>query len=366
MTNKTLVVGDVFSVARGVSKYTRGYGVKNPGKHPVYSASVSPLTHINSFDHEGEFLSWATNGYGGTMKVLNGRFSINADRALLIPKIDGLNLDYCRIVLEPLFRERAVGRIVDGKKNEYTKLPPPRVLDVEFEVPVDKKGRLDEKEQARIVQHAQGISALASKARDITKILSTAHPVPSIRQENFVEVPLQGDWIEYVTAKTGWTKTRYRQIDTGNTTDIPVYSAAKQPVAYVSKKYPALIEARADAPIISFASNGDGSAGTNFVFHVSPFYVSNDRTCLRIIDKLIEPEFVYFSLHGMKQTYGFGHSFKANKSNLESVNIGIPVKNGKYDIKQQCEIVARYKKLYAVRDALEAQLETIASAKVSA
>jgi hypothetical protein len=39
--------------------------------------------HIDTHNYSGKFLTWATNGFAGYVKVISGEFSINADRALL-------------------------------------------------------------------------------------------------------------------------------------------------------------------------------------------------------------------------------------------------------------------------------------------
>ena len=47
------------------------------GEYPVYSASAQKaLTYIDSFDYEGSSITWATNGFAGTINIINGRFSI--------------------------------------------------------------------------------------------------------------------------------------------------------------------------------------------------------------------------------------------------------------------------------------------------
>ena len=57
---------DLFEIDRGKSKYTKKYGDINKGDYPVYSASNNaPLTFINTYDFDGKFLTWATNGFAG-------------------------------------------------------------------------------------------------------------------------------------------------------------------------------------------------------------------------------------------------------------------------------------------------------------
>ena len=84
---KIFSVSDFFEPVRGKSIYTRTYADNNSGPYPVYSASLAgPLCHIDTFDYEGTFLTWTTNGYGGRIQVISGKFSINGDRGIFLPK----------------------------------------------------------------------------------------------------------------------------------------------------------------------------------------------------------------------------------------------------------------------------------------
>lgn len=136
-------LSEVLNPIKGKSLYTRKYGETHKGNYPVFSASsVTPLTHIDTFDYDGDYLSWSTNGFAGTVIVLNGRFSINGDRGLLIPKMDKIDILYLRYVLEPVFRELAKGRKGDRGEDEFTKLYPSMIADVDIPLPVDDKGEI--------------------------------------------------------------------------------------------------------------------------------------------------------------------------------------------------------------------------------
>jgi type I restriction enzyme M protein len=155
------------------------------------------------------------------------------------------------------------------------------------------------------------------------------------------EITLNNEqFFEFISTKTGWTKTQYRKLDTGDNKDIPLYTAAKYPVAFVKREHIGIIDANIKRPVISFAANGDGSAGTNLILHVIPFYVSNDRTCFKIINQCINIEYIFVMLYGMKEKYGFNHAFKASKNNMKIVTLYIPVlPNGEFDLEAQKEIV---------------------------
>lgn len=144
-------LSEVLEPVKGKSLYTRKYGESHKGNYPVFSASSStPLTYIDTFDYNGDFLSWSTNGFAGTVIVLSGQFSINGDRGLLIPKIENIDILYLRYVLEPIFRGLAKGRRGDRGEDEFTKLYPSMIRDVEIPLPVDKNGSISLSAQKEI------------------------------------------------------------------------------------------------------------------------------------------------------------------------------------------------------------------------
>lgn len=144
-------LSEVLDPIKGKSVFTRKYGEAHKGEYPVFSASSStPLTHIDTYDYDGDYLSWSTNGFAGTVIVLKGCFSINGDRGLLIPKIDNIDIMYLRYILEPIFRELAKGRKGDRGEDEFTKLYPSMIADVDIPLPVDENGEISLKAQKEI------------------------------------------------------------------------------------------------------------------------------------------------------------------------------------------------------------------------
>ncbi len=134
---------EVLDPIKGKGVYTRKYGQKHKGAYPVFSASsATPLTYIDTYDYNGDYLSWSTNGFAGTVLVLKGCFSINGDRGLLIPKIRNIDILYLRYILEPIFRELAKGRKGDRGEDEFTKLYPSMIANVDIPLPVDKDGKI--------------------------------------------------------------------------------------------------------------------------------------------------------------------------------------------------------------------------------
>ena len=138
---------------KGKSKYTKKYGQQHKGEFPVYSASnTSELTRIDTYDFDGRYLSWSTNGFAGVVSIFDGRFSINGDRGILLPKDGRTDLEYryLKYVLEPIFRELAKGRKGDNGEDEFTKLYPSMIEDIMIPMPVDSNGNISIEMQKEI------------------------------------------------------------------------------------------------------------------------------------------------------------------------------------------------------------------------
>lgn len=152
---------------------------------------------------------------------------------------------------------------------------------------------------------------------------------------------------EFISFKTSWTKEVYTKFDTKDTSvGYPVYTAAESPVAYVEVENDKLILVNESDQVFSFASNGDGSAGRNFVIHKSNFYISNDRTVIRINDSNIDIGYVLFSIRHMKEDYGFDFSYKAIPANVSLVTLNVPLDStGNYNLDKQKKVAEKYKRI---------------------
>ena len=150
-----LPLSELFDTIKGKSKYTKKYGNLHSGPYPVYSASSQgTLTHLDTYDYDGRYMTWSTNGFAGTILILDGKFSINGDRGILVPKNgrQDLDFDYMKFTLEPIFRELAKGRKGDNGEDEFTKLYPSMLSDIMVPIPVDSKGNISLSLQKEIAQ----------------------------------------------------------------------------------------------------------------------------------------------------------------------------------------------------------------------
>lgn len=119
------------------------------------------------------------------------------------------------------------------------------------------------------------------------------------------------------------------------------------------------------SPIISFASNGDGSAGRNFILHDRPFYICADRVCIKVVCECISPVYVRYALRNMKEEYGFNHAHKANKQNLSSVTIPIPLtKDNSYNLDLQNDMAMKFLAIEQCKQEISQKLDALVQQKI--
>lgn len=172
---------------------------------------------------------------------------------------------------------------------------------------------------------------------------------------------------EFYSSGLGLKRTQYALLDTKSKNDIPVYTATLKPVAYFKqgsiKREP--IKANEDIPHISFASDGEGTAGTNIVFHTNSYYINTSRLSFKILENFLDPEYIYFSIQDIKRKYGFDFQHKATLNNIKKIFIKIPIdKDENFDLIIQKEIAAKHKMITELKKELKSRFEQINSAKI--
>ena len=158
-------VSEIANVKRGNNKLTKSFGRMNAGDNPVFSADNSkPLCYTNSYDYDGKYLTVSINGIAGVTKVIDGRFSLNADRAIFIIKeeYNTLEIDFLKLIIEPFLRNIAKGRKGENNKNEFTKLTLKMIKDIIIPIPI-VDGKIDMQRQKEIVQTQKYIQNLKNE-----------------------------------------------------------------------------------------------------------------------------------------------------------------------------------------------------------
>lgn len=108
--------------------------------------------------------------------------------------------------------------------------------------------------------------------------------------------------------------------------NIPLYTASLEPVCHLSDDVnPDKLIKKSSNKIISFATNGDGSAGRNFIIHETDFYINADRIAIQTTDKVYYM-YLYFCIMDMRKKYGYNREYKAIYNNLiKDIIIKIPL-----------------------------------------
>ena len=161
------------------------------------------------------------------------------------------------------------------------------------------------------------------------------------------------------------TKSELVEIQQG---EYPIFTAMQEPILHIAAQKKLPIIANQSNPILSFANDGDGSAGRNFVIHTTPFYINASRTAIKVLNENISIFYLLSQMDGMKERHGFNYGFKANRRNLSVVTVDIPLGvNGDFDLQEQTvishqfsilkdmcrEIVQRYRELAVCKICLD-------------
>ena len=354
--SKVFAISDLFAPARGKSVYTRAYADAHSGPYPVYSASLAaPLCHVDSFDHEGTFLTWTTNGYGGRVQIISGKFSINGYRGIFFPKTTPVpDLNYLKHILEPVLIDLAVGRVVLGLKNEYTKVAPEVAANAVISLPTTKAGRIDLKKIDKAALKLKRVEKLQKGLEKIRDEILEAEI--SVHSSHLFTTLSLGDE-SYFSLKIGERVLKKDALEKG----IPVYSAnVTAPFAYVAESN--LSDFGADSILWGIDGNFDWNR-----IKMSVKFASTDHCGrMQLKSKLLDPEFVYYYLQSTRHDYGFDRVFRANLENVRKlVTIKVPIKkNGDFDLDAQKKIAKRYRDIGLLKMKTSAALDFLCKAKL--
>ena len=335
-------ISELFTPTSGKPLYIRDYLEAHPGEYPVYSASLTaPFGWIDSYNFDGAFLTWVMNGYGGRMQEVTGKFSINRDRGVLVPRdeVQTPNLTYLRYLLEPIFSQEAVGRRVDGRKNEYTKLYPPTVAEISMQLPTAASGDLDFDAMDKLGGRLKKIEAAKSELGTIEHDLRDAELAFEV-PDPVVEVTL-GDTQRF-RLSIG-SRILLKEVTEAS---IPIYSAnVRKPFGYyassgsLSFDYPSLIWGI------------DGNFDWNLIDKLAKFVPTDHCGRAEVLDPDLDPEYLLYALRSTRARYGFDRVYRANLGNVaREVTIGVPATDeGRPSLSRQQQIADSHRKLLGLK-----------------
>jgi len=128
-----------------------------------------------------------------------------------------------------------------------------------------------------------------------------------------------------------------------NPDGVPVYSGKNGELCRVlATQYPdKLFESDEDNPSISFAANGDGSAGRNFVIHEGKFYINQERTVVDFKGHTgLFSRYVLYGIRDMREIYDMNQQRRATPTDLPRYGLMLPIPKVENSLDIQKEIVA--------------------------
>jgi len=363
LNKKVFKLKDLFDIEKGKSIYTKNYGNQNKGDNPVYSASNNaPLTYINSNDYDGQYLTWATNGFAGYMMLINDKFSINGDRGLLKPKKPNINLLYIKNIVEPKLRELAKGRKAENGSDEFTKVYPNMVEEVEISMPIDNNGNFDIETQKDIVDKILYVEDIKKSIEEYK--LQIENLIIEIDTTNSTKSYKIKDLID-LNNKTNNSKFTKSFIDK-NKGSIPVYSASKFPntvdYGYVKDN---LQGVKYFENCLTW--NIDGSIGK--VYNRKGRFSLSEKVIPLIVHKeyadTLDLLFLKYTIELEFSKHDFGFSNKAGKGRIQDIEIAVPInKNGTFNIEIQQQIADKFEKIELIKKSIMDELDRISKTEI--
>lgn len=158
-------ITDLFTPELGDGKYTKEECLNKKGIYPVYSGNtIEAFEYINEYTYDGEYLTWSKDGLAGYIMYHNEKFSITNHRGILKlnKDINNIDLNYLKIVLEPIFRRNIKGRLGIEGKNEYTTLSKNMIKGINEPIPIPIKanGQYDIDKQREIANKVKKVNAI--------------------------------------------------------------------------------------------------------------------------------------------------------------------------------------------------------------
>jgi len=353
-------IGELFSAVNGKAKYIRDYIDTKNGDYPVYSASLlKPFGYINEYDYEGDYLTWVMNGYGGRVQRVSGKFSVNRDRGVFVPRsdVEVPDLTYLRYVMEPQLSAAAVGRRVDGRLNEYTKIYPDAAMAVQISLPVDEHGRFDYEKMASLGDQFRRIDAAQAGVRQARDPLENAVFTLEIPEPS---ITLNLSDKNYFSLSIGKRVLRSEHQANG----IPVYSAnALFPFGSVTASN------LSDFSKPSLLWGIDGNFDWNLLPAGHAFATTDHCGRLQINEAKIDPEYLYWYLKVTRSRYGFDRVFRASLEKMkEEVTVVLPLDKttGEISLARQRDYATSLRNRETARKAALSALEDVLNARVNA
>lgn len=357
---KEMQIADLFIPQNGSSTYTKEWCQEHSGSIPLYSGNTTgPFDYVDIADYDGEYITWAKDGLAGYTMYHNEKFSLTGHRGILIPKGDHSKLDiqYLRLMIEPIFRKSIKGRLGINGKNEYTTLNSVMINAItdKIRIPTTDDGEYDLEKQKELARKHLDIQI---RKADLLAKVEKLQKAKIVIQRNCdaatFDVPLN-DMITHVNGKADYTK----EWCEANSGEFPVYSANNSgPIAYSNV-------ADYEGEYLTYSKNG--CAGYMTILS-GKFSVNGDRCVIKLnagyedVDLLylkyyLEPIF-RANIKGRLGIDGKNEYTKINSTMIKKLNITVPVPvraDGTFDLQQQQELAQKYATIETMKENIYTQ-----------
>ncbi|EFI9285299.1 restriction endonuclease subunit S [Escherichia coli] len=312
-----LPLGEVSALRRG-RVMSKGYLTENFGPYPVYSSQTAnngKIGSINTFDFDGEYISWTTDGANaGTVFYRTGKFSITNVCGLITLK------SKCPLIYKFLF----YWLTIEAKKHVYSGMGNPKLMSHQVEnipVPIPcpdnpEKSLAIQSEIVRILDKFSALTAaLTAELSMRKKQYNHYRDLLLSFEEGEVEWKMLGDLGENLDSKRKPITSGLREAGS-----IPYYGASGI-VDYV-KDY------IFDGDFLLISEDGANllARNTPIAFSISGKSWVNNHAHVIKFDSYAERRYVEYYLNSIDLApYISGAAQpKLNKKNLESIRIPNP------------------------------------------
>ena len=180
---------NLFNIKQGNALYTKKRIIENKwlGEIPVYSSNTKnnglliriSENNINPEDKYYDYcLTWSIDGNAGTIFVRNPEnkdnkkekrflFTLNNHCGILIPKKSNLDLEYVKIILQPIFYQKR-------KCYNNKKLGTNQIIDIEIPIPIKEDGSYDLAKQREIAEKYKRLecikNSMITRLKELTSV----------------------------------------------------------------------------------------------------------------------------------------------------------------------------------------------------
>ena len=279
-------------------------------------------------------------------------------------KRNDINITFVQNIIEPILRNLAKGRKGDRGKDEFTKVYPSMIENVDIKIPKLTTNQFDIEAQNKIVRKIQYIDDLKSNVKSLKNQLNlTLIDLREKSEEIFFKDILIQEILDSPPTNSGLKKLHV-SLNKNSSANIPVYSASKNKdkiFGWVNeeskwKKYENVL-----------TWNKDGSA--NYVFYRKERFVPYEKVKILKIKSKYSNSLLYEYLKIVIQDRmileGFDFNFKCSMARVLKLYIPIPYsKKGEINTKAQRRFAEKYYTIERIKSQIIKELDRILNSKI--